>query len=89
LFDSIARFQGTQWVSDLHRLVLPDVERLHLLRSRTMLMTGGRDFEDFRLIADIIEATAANLERRHYPQLGHLIHLEDPHECARKILTFT
>jgi 2-succinyl-6-hydroxy-2,4-cyclohexadiene-1-carboxylate synthase len=88
LFESIARFQGTQWVGDLHRRVLPDVERLYQLKSRTMLMTGGLDFGDFRLIADIIESTAGNLERCHYPELGHLIHLEDPRACARKILSF-
>jgi len=32
-----------------------------------MLMIGGRDFEDFRLIGDIIEATAGNLGRRKRP----------------------
>jgi pimeloyl-ACP methyl ester carboxylesterase len=88
LFDSIARFRGTQWVTDLHRPVQPDIERLHLLKARTLLMTGGRDFEDFKLIADIIEAAAGNVTRRHYPALGHLLQLEDPQECARQILAF-
>lgn len=89
LYESIMRFTGTQWIgSDRHRRLPPDVERLHLLRKRTLLLTGGLDMEDFRLIADLIEASAASVQRIDHPALGHLVHLEDPRGCAGKILSF-
>jgi pimeloyl-ACP methyl ester carboxylesterase len=88
LFESIMRFKGEQWIRDDHQLMLPDVERLHLLRAPTLLLTGGRDFEDFRLIADLIEASVAGLSRIDRPQLGHLLHLEDPEHCVREIGSF-
>lgn len=88
LHESIKRFSGRQWINDPHRLMLPDVERLYLLQTRTLLLTGGRDLDDFRLIADLIEASAGNVQRIDAPELGHLLHLEDPEGCARKILTF-
>lgn len=89
LHESIMRFAGTQWIgSDHHRRMPPDVERLHSLRTRTLLLTGGRDLEDFRLIADLIEANATDLQRSDDPLLGHLVHLEDPQGCADKILSF-
>lgn len=88
LHESIMRFSGAQWIHDYHQLMLPDVERLHLLATRTLLLTGGRDLEDFRLIADLIEASASNLRRIDHPALGHLLHLEDPTSCAGEILAF-
>jgi len=88
LFESIMRFHGDQWVDDHHELMFPDVERLHLLATRTLLLTGGRDLEDFRLIADLIEASASQLQRVDDPARGHLLHLEDPAGCAMRISTF-
>jgi pimeloyl-ACP methyl ester carboxylesterase len=88
LLESIMRFPGRQWINDSHRLMLPDVERLYLLETRTLLLTGGRDHPDLRLIADLIEASACNLQRCDCPELGHLLHLEDPEACSRKILEF-
>jgi pimeloyl-ACP methyl ester carboxylesterase len=88
LYESIMRFPGAQWVGDHHRRMLPDVERLHRLTCRTLLLTGGHDFADFRLIADLIEASAGDIERSDESALGHLVHLEDPPGCARKIRSF-
>jgi pimeloyl-ACP methyl ester carboxylesterase len=88
LHDSIMRFSGEQWIRDDHRPMLPDVERLHRLQTRTLLLSGGRDFEDFRLIADLIEASASNLQRIDDPQRGHLLHLEDAAVCAQRMLAF-
>lgn len=88
LYDSIMRFSGSQWVHDNHEMVPPDVERLHLLRTRTLLLTGGRDLEDFRLIADLIEASVPDVERVDLPACGHMLHLEEPVVCADRILTF-
>jgi pimeloyl-ACP methyl ester carboxylesterase len=88
LFESIMRFSGQQWLHDCHERMLPDVERLHLLTTRTLLLTGGRDLDDFRLIADLIEASASRLERIDDPARGHLLHLEDPQACARRISAF-
>jgi pimeloyl-ACP methyl ester carboxylesterase len=89
LYESIMHSSGAQWTpADQHRLMLPDVERLHCLRNRTLLLTGALDFEDFRLIADLIEASVPNIQRSDHPALGHLVHLEDPQGCAGKILEF-
>jgi pimeloyl-ACP methyl ester carboxylesterase len=88
LFDSIMRFAGEQWIRDDHEPMLPDLERLHLLQVRTLLLTGGRDFEDFRVIAAMIEASAGTLRRIDDPELGHLLHLEAPEQCARAIASF-
>jgi pimeloyl-ACP methyl ester carboxylesterase len=88
LRESIQRFSGAQWIGDAHRLMLPDVERLHLLSTPTLLLTGARDYEDFRVIAALIEASAGDLERIDHPERGHLLHLEDPQGCAREIGAF-
>ena len=88
LFDSIMRFAGEQWIHDDHEPMLPDLERLHLLKVRRLLMSGGRDFEDFRVIASLIEASASDVQRIEHPGLGHLLHLEDPEHCARAISSF-
>jgi pimeloyl-ACP methyl ester carboxylesterase len=88
LFESIMRFTGGPWIEDLEQRMLPDVERLHLLATRTLLLTGGHDLEDFRLVADLIAASATNLQRVDDPARGHLLHLEDPAACAKKISEF-
>jgi pimeloyl-ACP methyl ester carboxylesterase len=88
LFESIMRYSGAQWVRDNHRLMMPDVDRLVLLRTRTLLLTGGRDLEDFAVIASLVEAGASDVERIHQPAAGHLLHLEDAQGCARHILSF-
>lgn len=88
LFESIMRFAGEQWIHDDHEPMLPDLERLHLLKVRTLLMSGARDFEDFRVIASMIEASASDMQRIEHAGLGHLLHLEDPEHCARAIGSF-
>ncbi len=88
LFESIMRYAGAQWIRDNHRLMLPDVERLCLLGARTLLLTGGRDLEDFRLIADLVAASARDVRRIDHPDAGHLLHLEDATGCARQLLAF-
>jgi pimeloyl-ACP methyl ester carboxylesterase len=88
LHAAIMRYSGRQWVHDNHQLMLPDVERLHQLTTRTLLLTGGKDLEDFRLIADLIEGSASNVQRISYPELGHLLNLEAPDVCARELSVF-
>jgi pimeloyl-ACP methyl ester carboxylesterase len=88
LYEAIMRYSGAHWVHDSHVHALPDLERVHSLQARTLLLTGGKDIDDFRLIADLIAASANNIERIDDPERGHLLNLEDPQECARKIETF-
>lgn len=88
LFESIMRFSGRAWIRDDQRPMLPDVDRLHLLQTRTLLLTGGRDLADFALIASLIEAAAPAVRRVHRPGSGHMLHLEDAAGCARDILSF-
>lgn len=83
LHDSIMRFSCQPWIRDDHEPLMPDLERVHTLRVPTLLMSGGLDLEDFRLIADLTEASAGDvIERIDFPDCGHLIHLEDPQACA-------
>jgi pimeloyl-ACP methyl ester carboxylesterase len=88
LYDSIMRYSGEQWIHDHHELMLPDVERLHLLTARTLLLTGGRDLDDFRLMADLVAGSGRNVQRIDAPMRGHLLHLEDPANCAKHIADF-
>jgi pimeloyl-ACP methyl ester carboxylesterase len=88
LREAITRYSGQQWIHDYQLPQLPDVERLHLLETQTLLLTGGRDLAEFRLIAELIAASAANVERIEDPVHGHLLHLEDPEGCARRISSF-
>jgi len=78
LYQSIMRFAGDQWLHDEQRHELPDLERLHLLKAPTLLLTGGCDLEDFRLIADVLEASVPDLRRIDFPEFGHCLQLEDP-----------
>jgi pimeloyl-ACP methyl ester carboxylesterase len=77
LYESIMRFSGEQWIQDLQEPALPDVERLHQLQTRTLLLTGGRDLDEFRLIAELIETSATNLQRIDFATAGHLIPLRN------------
>jgi pimeloyl-ACP methyl ester carboxylesterase len=88
LYDAIMRFAGEQWIRNDERPQLPDVERIHLLETPTLLLTGSKDLADFRLVASLLEASAGNLSRIDRPDLGHLLHLEDPDGCAREVLDF-
>ena len=84
----IERYSGRHWVRDEHRALLPDVERLHQLAAPTLLLTGARDLEDFRVIAALLEGAVPRLRRVDAPGLGHLLHLEDPAGTARRISEF-
>lgn len=89
LFRSIMAFPGRQWAErDHHVPMLPDVERLHGLEAPTLLLTGSRDFEDYRLIADLIEASAPHVERVDHQGAGHLLQLELPDDIAARIASF-
>jgi pimeloyl-ACP methyl ester carboxylesterase len=89
LYAAIMKDSGAQWLEDLQEPVLPDIERLHQLQTRTLLMSGGRDLSEFRLMADLIEGSAGNLQRIEFASAGHLIHLEEPQRCAASILAFS
>lgn len=87
LREEIERFAGGTWIRDNHALVLPDIERLHELQLPTLLLSGERDLDEFRLMADILEGSAANIRRTHLPG-GHLLQMELPELCAKEITAF-
>jgi 2-succinyl-6-hydroxy-2,4-cyclohexadiene-1-carboxylate synthase len=58
---SIDAFHGQQWVQDDQRRELPDVDRLTDLATPTLLLTGGLDVADFRLIAELIDGAGQNM----------------------------
>jgi len=88
LLESIQRYSGEQWVCDYQKKTLPDIERVHALQVPTLLLTGGRDMEDFRLIADVIEASSPRVNRVDFADSGHMLHLENAVECAAYIRSF-
>ena len=69
-------------------VMVPDVERLQQLAAPTLLLTGDKDFADFRLIAEIIEAAAPNATRIDYAGAGHLLHLEQPERFLSDVQSF-
>ncbi len=85
---SIDRFGGCQWLADAQLPSLPDVERLYSLQPPTLLLSGGRDLADFRLMADLLENTVTGLQRVDFPDCGHMLHLEAPAEVARHLRRF-
>lgn len=85
---SITAFHGRQWVQDDQRPELPETERLHTLAPPTLLLTGALDTLDFRLIADVIAASSAQVERIDFADAGHLLNLEKPGELAAQIARF-
>jgi pimeloyl-ACP methyl ester carboxylesterase len=88
LCHEIERFAGRQWLRDNHEMVMPDIERLHELQAPTLLLTGALDLEEFRLMADIIAASAENVRRVDIEGAGHLLHMEVPEICADHINSF-
>lgn len=84
----IDRFAGRQWVADHQRPELPDLDRLPALAVPSLLLSGGRDLEDFLLIADLLEGAAPGLRRVDFPDAGHLLQLERPGEVARELESF-
>lgn len=88
LIQEVSRFSGDQWIKDRQEAGASDVERLNQLDLPILLLTGARDFEDFRLIADFMQATAQNVLRYDGPELGHLVHLEAPEWTVAKLIEF-
>ncbi|QIG80749.1 alpha/beta fold hydrolase [Stakelama tenebrarum] len=88
LAESIARFDGRPWLRDDHRRVLPDVERLHLIKAPSLLLSGTQDVAEFRLIADLIASTIPDLCRIDVPGAGHMLTLEAPERAAAEISRF-
>lgn len=81
-------YHGQQWIADPQRPVFPDAERLHELEAPTLLLTGGRDFQDFRLIADVIQQSCPSVRRVDQPASGHMVHLEDRQSTASLMRDF-
>lgn len=88
LRQSIARFGGRQWVQDDQRDEGPMVERLHAVSAPTLLLTGGLDLPDFRIMADLIDAAIPSIIRRDDPAAGHLLTLERTEEVTAAITAF-
>jgi pimeloyl-ACP methyl ester carboxylesterase len=85
---SIEAFHGRQWVQDDQRPALPDIDRLGALTMPTLLLTGERDTEDFRLIAEVVAAMGAQVTRIDHVGAGHMLNLETPGTIAGEIERF-
>lgn len=85
---AVEEYHGRQWVRDMQRAELPDIARLHTLAMPCLLLTGALDLPDMRLIADVIEAAAPQVERIDYPDAGHMLHAERTAEVAAAVGAF-
>ena len=85
---TVEEFAGQQWLGSDERAELPDVDRLPALAPPVLLLSGGRDVADMRLIADVIAGAAPQVTRVDFPDAGHMLHIERPAEAARAITDF-
>lgn len=85
---AIDAYHGRQWARDSQRDELPDLDRLHTLAMPALLLTGGHDVADIRLIADMIAAAAPDVTRIDNPNAGHMLHMECAGEVALAIGEF-
>ncbi|MFT4056924.1 MAG: alpha/beta hydrolase [Novosphingobium sp.] len=85
---AIQAYHGDQWVLDPQRPALPDSERLGALSMPTLLLTGGRDTPDFRMIAEAIAAKGQDVTRIDHDGAGHMLNLEIPGRIAAEIRDF-
>jgi len=88
LHAAIMAYACRHWLADPHVRALPDIERLHTLQAPTLLLSGGRDMADFRLIAEVLEASVPHLQRQDFADCGHLLYLECPATCAAAMAAF-
>ncbi len=82
-------YSGSHWASgdnEVHQL--PDLDRLSELQSPTLLLSGGRDLPDFRLIADLISGAGPDVTRIDYEDAGHMLHYERGDAFLRDLLAF-
>jgi len=76
------------------QLAMDDVEERAVqvdparITARTLLISGARDFADFRHIAERLAARIPGAEHRHLDWAGHLPTVERPEEMDRLILDF-
>ncbi len=61
---------------------------MYRLTIPTLLLSGRRDLDDFRLIADLIEASADSVTRVNFANSGHVLQLEEAAACAEQIKAF-
>ncbi|MET0380410.1 MAG: alpha/beta hydrolase [Methyloceanibacter sp.] len=88
LRESIDEYSGVHWLrDDLERAALPDMERLHEMKNATHLVSGRRDIDEFRLIADIIHSAVPACTRVDI-DAGHMIPLEKPDQLAEIICDY-
>lgn len=85
---AIDAYHGDQWIQDAHRPALPDSERLGDLSVPTLLLTGGRDTPDFRMIAEAVAAMGQDVTRSDHARAGHMLNLEIPQVIAPEIARF-
>lgn len=85
---SIGAFAGRQWIQDDQDTAMPMVERLHALTAPALLLTGGLDLPDFRLMADLIAGASPKVARFDIPDAGHLLSLERPNQVAAAMTAF-
>jgi pimeloyl-ACP methyl ester carboxylesterase len=89
LRETLEAYSGAIWAEgDREEPALPDLDRLPFLQVPTLLLTGGADWPDFRLVADLIEAAAPDVRRIDYAGAGHMLNLERPGDVSAEVIRF-
>ncbi len=87
LYAAIQQYSGHHWLCNGEKPEYPDVDYLYQLQSPTLLLTGDKDLEDFQVIADVLTGSSEMVQRVDLLG-GHLLHMEQPSQCARWVSAF-
>ena len=88
LQQQIGAFAGQQWVRDDQLPEPPMATRLSGIDVPTLLLTGGLDWPDFRIMAQRIEDALPEVRRIDDPTAGHMLTIERPVEIGAAISAF-
>ena len=89
LQETLQAYSGAIWAEgDREEPAMPDLDRLPFLNVPTLLLTGAADLPDFRLIAELVEAAAPDVQRIDYAGAGHMLNLERPENVSAEVIKF-
>ena len=83
-------YSGWHWYnSDAAKAPAPPLStRLHEVRVPTVVITGGRDLQDFQTVAETLARNLPNAQRRVIEKAGHMVNLEAPEEFNATLVEF-
>lgn len=77
------------WQEDWSKLIKPPaIDRLDVLKTSTLVITGILDGQDIQMIATLLEKEVENLQRIEIKKVAHTLNLEKPKKTNRIIHKF-